>query len=59
MDNPQVKILPTKKKCTMVVATTETSFRVQQRTTIFQDKRLVLGSVAEIGFFCFKKAGER
>ena len=55
MDKPQVKILPTKNKHTMVVATTETSFHMQQRTTILQNMRIILGSVTEIGFFCFKK----
>jgi hypothetical protein len=58
MDKPQVKILPTKNKRTMVAATTETSFHMQQRTTVFQNMRLLLGSVTEIGFFCFKKVGE-
>jgi hypothetical protein len=58
MDKRQVKILPTKNKHTMVAATTETSFHMQQRTTVFQNMRLLLGSVTEIGFFCLEKVGE-
>jgi hypothetical protein len=52
MDKPQVKILPTKNKRTMVAATTETSFHMKKRTTVFQNMRLLLGNVTEIGFFC-------
>ena len=51
--------MPTKNKCTMVAVTTESSFDLQQGTTIFQDMRLLLCSVTEIGFFCFKRVGER
>jgi hypothetical protein len=55
MDKTQVKIVSTKNKHTMVVATAETSFHMKQRTPVFQDMRLLLGSVTEIGFFCLKK----